>query len=277
MKHRVERVWRPGAPVDRAATRVLLLCAARRNAGTTTLAVLLASAMAAGGQRVLVSSGDLARRSDSWRDGDPFPRLDSDRGAWVGKGPPPLPLAPGVDLFISEQAMAGVFNETEPGPEVGFALHPSGRYDQVLVDAGSRIDGLREQVESGATRLVAVLPPERVSALATYALVKTLLESAPALQIDLLFNRAAVAGAMQVFEQIEAAVYRFLGRRIGLAGIIPMDERLRSRRADSRPLLETAALDIRARSVIRNVAANLAGKLYETPDHQRGPRYSTGG
>lgn len=257
--------------------RVLLLCTGRRGAGTTTLAVLLASAMAAGGQRILVSSGDLAFRSGRWSDATPPPPLDFDHHGEFGNGTATLPLATGVDLLVGEQSAAGRFSGMEPGLQLDLALHPNGRYDRVIIDAGSRIESLREQAESGATRLVAVLPPKQVAAMPTYALVKTLLESAPELQVDLLFNRAAVASAMQLFEQIESAVYRFLGRRIGLAGIIPIDERLRSRPADSRPLLETDELDIRARSAIRNVAANLVGKLYETPDHQRGPRYSTGG
>ena len=84
----------------------------------------------------------------------------------------------------------------------------------------------------GADRLLAVTEAERVSAAATYALIKTVDDRCAGLRIDLLFNRSNLSVATGGFDEIDAATRHFLRRGIDFAGAVPDDDRLRTTMAD---------------------------------------------
>lgn len=97
-------------------------------------------------------------------------------------------------------------------------------YDLVVIDGGSRLDAVLAACGAGASRLIAVSTPDRVSLAGTYALVKVLGTKLPDLPVSVLVNR----GDEEAGENLRAAARRFLARSIELAGALPDDECLRA-------------------------------------------------
>src|SRR5690606_7067058 len=86
------------------------------------------------------------------------------------------------------------------------SLYPA--YDLVVVDGGSRLDAVLTACGPGATRLVAVTTPDRVSLAASYALVKVVSGRYPELPVTVLANRGDEGAA----ESIRSAAQHFLDR-----------------------------------------------------------------
>jgi MinD-like ATPase involved in chromosome partitioning or flagellar assembly len=98
-----------------------------------------------------------------------------------------------------------------------------GDYALVVVDAGSSADSLLSACRDGAARLLAVSAADRISLIATYALVKLLHEHLPDLRVDVIANRMDQEAADRVHEHLNAAALRFLQRTVPFAGLIPDD------------------------------------------------------
>jgi MinD-like ATPase involved in chromosome partitioning or flagellar assembly len=101
-------------------------------------------------------------------------------------------------------------------------------HDIVIVDAGSAGESIAAAFGAGAGTLVAVTAADRLSAAATYALVKFVAERYPGLSVSVLANRCDPADGRTVFDRIATGVTEFLGRTVTPAGNIPEDETLRA-------------------------------------------------
>ncbi len=105
------------------------------------------------------------------------------------------------------------------------------RYDDyafVVVDAGATCEAVGAAVPAGAGIFLAVGSHDRLSTVATYALVKYVSEKFTALPVAVLFNRCDPAEGSAAFAAVAAGVEEFLSRTVTPAGVIPEDGALRS-------------------------------------------------
>jgi MinD-like ATPase involved in chromosome partitioning or flagellar assembly len=96
-------------------------------------------------------------------------------------------------------------------------------YALVVVDAGSSAESLVAACVDGASRLLAVTAEDRISLVATYALVKLLHERANGVRVDIVANRVSDESADRLHDYLNAASVRFLSRTVPFAGTIPED------------------------------------------------------
>jgi MinD-like ATPase involved in chromosome partitioning or flagellar assembly len=123
--------------------------------------------------------------------------------------------------------------------------------DLVVVDAGSSAESLVTACTDGATRLLAVTAGDRISLVATYAVVKLLHKRMPDLRVDVIANRVDDASADRLHEYLNGASVRFLSRTTPFAGAVPDDPDFGSALAAGLGTAEaslgsTAALAVRA-------------------------------
>jgi MinD-like ATPase involved in chromosome partitioning or flagellar assembly len=107
----------------------------------------------------------------------------------------------------------------------------SGRYDEhelVVIDAGATCDGMFAALAAGAGRLLAVTNSDRLSLIATYALIKTAFGRFPGLPVSVLVNGCEPAEAVAAFGHIATATEHFLATQVTPAGSIPADDQLRN-------------------------------------------------
>ncbi len=97
------------------------------------------------------------------------------------------------------------------------------RYDLIVIDAGSRLDGILAAADCGLSRLVVVTGVTPVAIAAAYAVLKTAEARHPGIPVDVLFNRQAPEAARIAFDQVTYAASQFLQRGVGFAGVLPED------------------------------------------------------
>ena len=102
------------------------------------------------------------------------------------------------------------------------------QYDFVVVDAGSTAEHVTAALGTGSGRLLAVSANDRLSIVATYALVKYVLDRFGTLATSVLINRCEPAQGSDAFARIAEGVNEFLGYNIAPAGTLPEDESIRT-------------------------------------------------
>lgn len=112
------------------------------------------------------------------------------------------------------------------------------RYELVVIDAGSRLDGIIASTEAGVGRLLVVTGVTPVAIASAYAVLKAAETRHPGVPVDLLFNRQGPEAARIAFDQVSHAASHFLSRGVGFAGVVPEDRALPS--ADDLPLQRCA-------------------------------------
>jgi len=231
-------------------TTVVAVGGGKGGVGTSTVAALLACTMAEEGHRVLlVDAGQQLGGLHHLLGVEPRASL----GQLRGEREPHELLVPVADNLALFPASVG-----------GEALRPTERrllmrrvislydgYELVVVDAGSSAESLVTACADGASRLLAVTAGDRVSLVATYAVVKLLHERAPSVRVDIVANRVDDEGAGRLHDYLNAASVRFLSRTVSYAGSIPDDPDFASALAagmgtDEAALGSTAALAVRA-------------------------------
>jgi flagellar biosynthesis protein FlhG len=137
-------------------------------------------------------------------------------------------------------------------------LYPE--FDIVVIDAGSRLDGILAAAGRGAWRFLAVAGVEPVALASAYAFVKAVETRWTGASIEVLINRHDDARARRAFEQIHAASMHFLSRSIGFAGAVPLDPELAAATAagDAIDVPERRSLATRA---ARSIAVRLLAEL----------------
>jgi MinD-like ATPase involved in chromosome partitioning or flagellar assembly len=100
-------------------------------------------------------------------------------------------------------------------------LYPD--FGAVVIDAGSSAESLVNSCSIGATRLLAVTAEDRISIIATYALIKLLNERVPGVQCEVVANRTDREHAESIHEYLNGAAIRFLSRTVLYGGVVPDD------------------------------------------------------
>lgn len=190
--------------------------------GTSTVAALLAATMAEAGHRVLlVDAGQRLGGLHHLLGVEPAGSLGQLRG---DREPHHLlvPVAERLSLFPASTD-EGELRPTERRLLMRrvMSLYPS--FELVVVDAGSSAESLVAACADGATRLLAVTAGDRISLVATYALVKLLHERTPGVRVDIVPNRVADDAVDRLHEYLNGAAVRFLSRTVPFAGAIPDD------------------------------------------------------
>jgi MinD-like ATPase involved in chromosome partitioning or flagellar assembly len=106
-----------------------------------------------------------------------------------------------------------------------------GRYDEhelVVIDAGATCEGMFAAIAAGAGRLLAVTTVDRLSLIATYALIKSALGRFPGLPVSVLVNGCEPAQAAAAFGHVATAAEHFLSSPVTPAGSLPADDQLRN-------------------------------------------------
>ena len=203
-----------------------LVMAGKGGVGTTTVTALLAEEAGLQGYATLVVDGNLGapglHRSFGHLDGHPGIRELTDRGrkaeelllaashnVWVlPAGTPEF-----KDAVLGAGGRAGVLRRAR-------ALF--GRFDMVLVDAGSTLESIIPTLQLEPAGACLVLESERTSMAGAYALVKVLKDEAPQLPTVPVLNRTPLDRAEAVQTAMIGATVRFLGTRIAHSSHIPL-------------------------------------------------------
>jgi len=116
-----------------------------------------------------------------------------------------------------------------------------GDFDLVLVDGGSRLEGVLGACLANARLLLAFTATDRISLAATHALVKAVHRSLPGLPVLVAVNRCGLAEAEAAIEILRMAAGHFLTCTIDYAGAVPDDPRFYQAIAAGRMIQEAAA------------------------------------
>ena len=119
--------------------------------------------------------------------------------------------------------------------------------------------------------MLAVTAGDRVSLVATYALVKLLHEQAPEVRVDVVANRADEASADRLHEYLNTASLRFLSRTVPFAGIVPEDPDFGSALAAGLGTDE-ASLGSNAAQAVRSIGERLLADAAASPSSTVTPR-----
>lgn len=222
-----EWVRRSGRPPADAHEGVVVVAGGKGGVGTSTLAGLLALAWSrAGARTLLVEAGPGGLPLHFGVEGEVAGITDLDRG---GITPRDLlrSVAPGLELIPAGGWGREVGVEAAAYPLLlrrVMDLYPA--FDQVVVDAGSRVDSVHAATQAGGGRLLVVAQRDRVAAAGAYALLKAVGERVPELPAGLAVNRATPTEGRSVAGVIREAAGNFLGREIPLEIVLPPDPAL---------------------------------------------------
>ena len=256
---------RPTAHDFGGSERVLLVGSGKGGVGTSTIAALVAVMAAADGHNVLIVDADESHGALPLLFGvEPRYSLADLRGGEVK--PEDLLIALGYGLTLLPAGGGEPEDRLEPVERRSLLRRVAGlygRYDLVVVDAGSRVEQVLGAASAGAARLLAVSAVERVSAAATYALVKVIESEFEGMPVDLLFNRTRLSLATPAFDEVEQATRQFLRRGLSFAGAIPDDDRFRATVESGAAIQDAAALGTPATSACHELSARLIQQLLE--------------
>jgi MinD-like ATPase involved in chromosome partitioning or flagellar assembly len=133
-----------------------------------------------------------------------------------------------VRLTLAETPDAAALTPTERRSLLRRVSTQYDDYDFVVIDAGCTAELVSSALSTGSGRLLAVSANDRLSIVATYALVKYMLERFAELPTSVLINRCDPAMGSSAFARIAEGVTDFLGCSIAPAGTLPDDESIRA-------------------------------------------------
>jgi flagellar biosynthesis protein FlhG len=233
----------PHIPPAVVSERIVLVAGGKGGVGTSVVASLLALGCAASGARVLLidgheGSGTLHHLFNA----HPLRSIDALRDPAVSVADVGLDLGDRFTLVASKPASSEQLDLSPESRRAPFErlLPLSADYDCVVVDAGSRLDGILAVAESGAGRAIVVTDADRISLAANFALLKILALHAPAIRSSVIVNRHDDDVALRAGTQLIDACALFLQSEIALAGTIPDDVCLRAALGAGMPVGDAA-------------------------------------
>ncbi|MHB1297436.1 MAG: MinD/ParA family ATP-binding protein [Gemmatimonadaceae bacterium] len=224
--------WQPSAHA------VIVVAGAVGGAGASTIAALLAVAAARGGRRtLLVDTDEVVGTLHRILGAEPSRGLAALQDADVALDDLLLPVADGCVLLPGGHGTAHdavPFDTTARRSVMRRAAQRYGDFDAVVIDAGSRLDGILAAADPGLSRLLIVTGVTPVAIASAYAMVKTANARWRGIAVELLFNRQTADAGRAAFEQVHSATQRFLDRCVGFAGVLGNDDVLGRDDADPR-------------------------------------------
>jgi flagellar biosynthesis protein FlhG len=223
--------------------RIVLVASGKGGVGTSVCASLLALACAALGRRTLLIDGNEGNGTlHHLFNVRPQRSIDALRDPRVAVNDICIALGDDFTLVASKPASG---EQLQLSPESRRApierlLPLSAEYDCVVVDGGSRLDGVLAIASSGAGRALLVTDADRIALAANFALLKVLALHTPSVRGSALVNRHEESVAVRAGAQLSDACRRFLDTDVPLAGSIPDDACLRAAIGAGMPIGDAA-------------------------------------
>jgi len=264
----------PVATLPPDGTSACVIGSGKGGVGKSLLSGMLAAALARRGLRTLLVDGAQNQGNQHVLFGvRPVAPLES---LMHGERTPDellVPLAPGLDLLPADS-----------GAELLYGLGPIDRarlhqrvtrlwddYDRVIVDGGPGLESVVRAAAIRAGHLTVITTPDPAALSDAYALLKIVHLQVPSIQIGVMVNRASADDEPQlVFDRLQLAASRFLGRGLEDLGAVPESESLRTaaRRPGTVLDLQSAAVEAWAERLV-SVSAGASG---HEGDQTRGQR-----
>jgi MinD-like ATPase involved in chromosome partitioning or flagellar assembly len=211
---------RPPA-AHRAVPHVVVVAGGKGGVGVSTTSVLLAmGAAAAGHETLLVDAAPASALADVLALPSPV-REDAAPGS-------PVYRRIARRMTIVDLTDAAALTAAERRMSLRRVASGYDNHEFVVIDAGATSESVVAALTTGAGRLLSVGTTDRLSVVATYALVKYVRERFAGLPISVLFNRCDPAEGSAAFGRVAVGVEEFLGATVTPAGTLPNDERLRA-------------------------------------------------
>lgn len=243
----------------------IVVASGKGGVGKSVISVLFANTLAQSGRRVLLLEGDQNRGSLHLMLGvKPAERLD---GLVAGHVSPVDLLTPVTESLWLLPAASGAEALYALGATDRARLHQRlhglyERFDAVVVDAASDLEGIVRVSSMGATIVILLTVPQPAAMIDTYAVMKTLTQRLPTLRMGILVNRASSgAEARSAFDRLATAGSRFLRHTPELLGIIPEDDMLGAVSQIPGGLIERTEP-----SIARQELGRVAAELVEAPE-----------
>ena len=249
------------AAPDKPGPEAIVVASGKGGVGKSVVSILLAHTLAQSGKRVLLLEGDQNRGSLHLMLGvKPAERLD---GLVAGHISPVDLLTPVNDGLWLLPAASGADALYALGATDRARLHQRlhglyDRFDVVVVDAASDLEGIVRVCSMGATLAILLTVPQPAALIDTYAVMKIVTQRVPTLRMGVLGNRVSNdAEARSAFERLATAGSRFLKRTPESLGSIPDDDLLGAVTQIPGGLLERTEQST-ARQALSRVVADLS-------------------
>ncbi len=209
-------------------TTVLVVASGKGGTGTSVVSALLGLAVAGEGRQVLLVDGTESYGALHHMLGvTPRHPLAALRGDQADVEDLLTPVDERLSLFpggADENSDLAPLSQTERQLLFRRVRELYSSYDLVVVDAGSRLEAVLTACNGGVTRLLLVVPDERIAMAASHGLLKAVDARNPGLPVDILANRCDDEEGAAVHTHLANAAERFLQRSVGYAGSIPADQ-----------------------------------------------------
>ncbi len=205
----------------------ILITSGKGGVGKSFISVALAHFWAKKGEKVLLFDGDLGAPNIDWQLG------------WVAdknldciiKGQVPMTKALTTCLDYGFDVISGQSQQLAlsqlPIPRLSLILNDlkqlASGYHRVVVDVGGGSEKKQLKFIQMAGRIIVVLNSQSLAE--SYTFIKMVLIENPQMVVQVIVNQAASSlEGEYIFETLAKACEKFLGRKIGLIGIIRCDE-----------------------------------------------------
>lgn len=218
------------APLE--GTQACVIGSGKGGVGKSLLAGLLAAALARRGRRTLLVDGAQNQGNQHVLFGvRPVASLEA---LLQGERAPEDLLVPLTDHLGLLPADSGAETLYGLGPIDRARLHQRvtrlwDDYEHVIVDGGPGLESVVRAAAIRAGRLTVVTTPDPAALSDAYALLKIVHLQVPSIHIGVMVNRVAADDEPQlVFDRLQLAALRFLGRGLEDLGAVPESESLRA-------------------------------------------------
>lgn len=229
------RAWGASQPAimePATGTVATVIGSGKGGVGKSLVAALLAAALARRGRRTLLVDGAQNQGNQHVLFGvRPVAPLETLLHGERAAHELVVPLAAELDLLPADSGAEALY---ALGPVDRARLHQRvsrlwDTYDEVVVDGGPGLESVVRAAAMRAGRLCVLTTPDPTALSDAYALLKIVHLQVPSLEMGVMVSRAMADDEPQlVFDRLQLAATRFLGRDLADLGAVPESEALRS-------------------------------------------------
>jgi MinD-like ATPase involved in chromosome partitioning or flagellar assembly len=221
----------PRIPPSVRAERIVIVASGKGGVGTSVCASLLALACASLGRRTLLIDGNEGNGTlHHLFNVRPMRSIDALRDPRVPVSDVCIALGDSFTIVPSKPASSEQLDMSPEVRRVPFErlLPLSAEYDCVVVDGGSRLDGVLAMARCGAGSALLVTDADRIALASNFALIKVLAHHLPSVATRVLVNRHDETVAERAAAHLAGACRKFLDTDVPHTGTIPDDVCLRA-------------------------------------------------